>query len=359
MSDAPTLTRNKILSGDETLALSKIYDIGGCLSSCHEPKGRANVSFLLTTTTGSYVLRKSSPRKNLTGIRFEVGLLAFLRERDYPAPEIIPTRQGEKFVEHDGALYLLSRFIPGEPYDPANPNHLLEAGRKFGLYHSLVKLFPGPLYHRLAPLISLLGPEGSRPFADIEKFGSRLLGRDEQKRLADIFTRVRRQSEYLHQHLKDIYPRLLMLVIQGSYGQTALIFNDDTLAGLVDFDRAGHEIRALDLACSLKDFCSVHGKFRKDRQVDLDLNCCAKFLKAYQEVELIPEDELQVLPHIARARHVSTIIYRCNSFLSKDAVVPRDERQMQALLRKLDRETAWLEWLEKHEKELVAALRGG
>jgi homoserine kinase type II len=337
-------------------ALSRSYDVGEWLSASHEPKGRSNVSFLIATTTGKYVLRQSNPRKSAEGMLFEVGLMEFLRQRGYPAPEVVAARHGAKFIEHGGALYLLSRFIPGGHYDAENPGHFREAGKMFGLYHKVIRHFPGPAYQRFAPVVPSLGPEGGRPFADIENFGKRFLEPGEQRRLSDLFSYVRGQSQYLHSRLNDVYPRLLKLVIQGSYGRTALIFDGDNIVGVVDYDRAAYELRALDLACSIKDFCSIHGKFRKERQVALDYGLCRKFLAAYQELEPLPGDELQVLPDIMRTRHVLTIIHRCNSFLLKAADAPRVEKQVRKLVQKLERESAWLEWLEKHEGELASAL---
>lgn len=355
----PVSGRSKVLAEDEVRALSGMYDIGAWLSWSHEAKGHANVSFLIETATGKYVLRRSNPRKSLSGIRFEVSLVDFLRKRGYPAPEVIPVRDGERFCERMGTFYLLSRLISGGPYDPENPSHLLEAARRLGTYHGLVRQFPDPVRHLPAPAMAILGPQGNRSFAEIEKSASRLLDNEEQKRLVDLFSCVRRQSEQVHHQLEEIYPRLLKLAIHGSYGRSALIFDGDTIVGVVDYDRAAYEIRALDLAYSIKEFCFVHGKSRKELHVALDYDHFRLFLAAYQEVEPLPGEELQVLPLILRMRHVVKVVNLCNSYILKDAAVPREERQMRRLVLKLEREATWLEWLAKHHEELVSTLRAG
>ncbi|MBI5583663.1 MAG: phosphotransferase, partial [Deltaproteobacteria bacterium] len=317
--------------------------------------GRSNVSLTITTPGGEYILRRSNPRKSLQSIRFEVALIDFLREKGYPAPEIVPARDGKKFVEQNGTFYLLSKCISGRPFDPGNPLHLREAGRALGNYHNLVKHFPG-LTPVSASMMSGLGPEGGRSFPAIEQFGGRFLDQEEKKRLSRLFSYVRGRSETIRSRLEDSYPRLLKLVVHASFGQSALLFDQDTLAGVLDYDRAVYEIRALDLAYSIKELCHRHNEFRETGQVKLDFDCLRSFLKVYRQVSPLPEEELQVLPLIFGARHVLKIIDKCNGFLSKDTVNPRQETHLRKQVFKLERETAWLAWLEGHEEELLAVL---
>jgi homoserine kinase type II len=349
----------KRLSDDVVGALSRAYDIGEWLSWSHEPRGHANATYLITAATGSYVLRKSESRKSLAGLRCETELIDFLRQKGYPAPEIIPARQGEKFLSHQGSFYLLTRLIPGGLYDPENPRHLLEAGGGLGLYHKLVKDFPGPFFQRLAPLLWHLGPEGSASFPAIEDFGRRYLGPGEQARLADMLSYTRQQAGFLYSQLAGIQPCLSPLMIQASYGQSALIFNNDTLVGVVDYDRATHDVRGLDLAYSLETFCHHHDKSGPEPRVVFDFERCRNFLRGYREVEPVPGEELQVMPLVFQARHIIKIGDKLNTFVAKDAVAERDERKFRKhVLLVLVGETAWLKWWAGHTRELLAAFHG-
>ena len=357
-TDKPVPAR-KLLAADVAGVLEKSYDVGAWLSWSHEPRGHANASFVIDAATGKYVLRRSEPRKRIEGLRFEVELIDFLRQRGYPAPEIVTARSGDKFVNHLGKLYLLTRLIPGGPYDPGNPGHLIEAGRGLGRYHRLVKNFPGPFFHRLAPMMSHLGPEGAASFPVIEDFGRRLLPPGEQARLTHMLSDARRRSQSLHLQLADIHPRLPLLVIQASYGQSALIFDRDTLAGVVDYDRATMEVRGLDLAYSMETFCHHHDKSGAEPRVVFDFDLCRRFFAAYREVEPVPEEELQAFPLMFQARHIIKIVNNINMFIDKDAVMPRDEAKLRKhVLLVLEGETAWLKWWAGHDRELIAALHG-
>ena len=157
-----TPTNRDVLPYEVVDALGKAYKIGDWLDWQRTPQGSTNISFFVTASSGRYVLRCSTARKSLDAMQFEVRLIEYLRERGYPAPAIIPTRRGEEYAEHNGTFYLMTAFIPGSPYDPEDMSHLLAAGRGLGLYHQLVKDFPGPYYYRPSPVLTSLGPTGVR-----------------------------------------------------------------------------------------------------------------------------------------------------------------------------------------------------
>ena len=64
--------------------------------------------------------------------------------------------------------------------------------------------------------------------------------------------------------MADIYPSLNKLIIHGSFGRSALIYDRERLIGIVDYDRATHEIRAMDLAYTIKAFCRIHDQYSED-----------------------------------------------------------------------------------------------
>src|SRR5919198_5182447 len=160
-----TLPAQGVLSGEERDALARAYDLGDWLTWQHTPKGKANASFFVTTSRGRYVLRRSRSRKSDASLRSEVSLIAYLRRQGYPAPEVIPARRGEGYAAHDGTFYLLTAFIPGGPYDPANPRHLRAAGGGLGRYHRLARAFPPPSASPPPPPPPPLGARGPRPLA--------------------------------------------------------------------------------------------------------------------------------------------------------------------------------------------------
>ncbi|HKZ50958.1 MAG TPA: phosphotransferase [Dehalococcoidia bacterium] len=336
-------------------ALRRSYSVGDWLSWERTPKGSSNVSFFVTTSSGRYVLRRSNPRKSAAAISFEVRLVDYLRKRGYPAPEVIKTRSGEGYAEHDGTLYVMTSFIPGSSYDPESPGHLLAAGRGLGLYHRLANDFSGPYVYRTMPDFTVIQPS-IRHLAEIERLAGRSLNDKERRCLEDAFTCIRSQLIRVHRGMTESYRSLSKLVIQGSYGRSALIFDGDALVGVVDYDRATFEIRAIDLAYTVKAFCRIHDQQSGEYRVGLDYERCRELMTAYQEVEALPKRELQALPLIFRGQRLLKVLNKCENFLRKNAIVPQETKDVRKLATMAEREAVRVRWLEEHSGDLVAVL---
>ena len=345
-----------VIPGEVVEALNAAYSVGDWLSWERTPKGSSNTSFFVTTSLGKYVLRRSNARKTAAAMRFEVSLVDYLRANDYPAPELIRARQDEGYVEHEGVLYLMSAFIPGEPYDPENRNHLVAAGRGLGLYHRLAREFTtGHVYDPPTPALADLGPRGVSRLAQVERFARGFLSAEEKGRLDEAFSYIRSQFTGVYRELVEAYPRLGKLIVHGSFGRSAIIFEGDELAGVVDYDRAVSEIRGIDLAYTLKAFCRIHDAGSEDYRVGLDYLEARALLDAYREVEPLPESEITALPLIFRAQRLAKVLNKCDNLLTKNAVVPQEEKDLRKVAIMAEREAIRLRWLEEHSQDLLAA----
>jgi len=346
------------LAPETVEALQRLYDIGEWLAWERTPKGSSNVSFFLTTTCGRYVLRQSNRRKSGTALRFEVRLIDYLRSRGYPAPEPVPTWTGEQYADVDGHLFLMTAFIPGSPYDAGREAHLVAAGRGLGLYHRLVAEFPGPYYHQPSPFLIALGTRGLGRLAEVQLATRALLSAGERRRLEDALARVGGQLVRVQKALGELYRDLPKLIVHGSFGRSALIYRDDELVGVVDYDRASLEARAMDLAYSVKAFCRVHDDGSPEHRIGLDYPRCRAFLDAYREVEPLAAEELRSLPLIFRAQRLAKVLRKCHNFLVKNAMVPQQPKDARKLMVMLEREAVRLRWLEEHAADLQIALAG-
>jgi Ser/Thr protein kinase RdoA (MazF antagonist) len=347
--------RKLVVLPDEAIEkLRRAYDIGDWLSWERILEGRSNHSFFVTASSGTYVLRRSNPRKNAEAVRFEVQLIDHLRERGYPAPRIIPTRGGERYVEHDGLFYLMTALIAGNPYDPENPEHLLAAGDGLGRYHRLVSTLSGSYYAPRSSLLTNLGPEGIGVLDEVKGLAEPFLDIEERKRLQDSVSYLQNQFVGVHRAIVDVYPGLSKLVIHGSFGGSALLFAGDTLTGVVDYDRARFEVRAMDLAVTIKALCR-DDKSGENYWVGLDYARCRDLLAAYREVEPLPKEELRALPLIFRGQHLAKVRERCKNLVNKNAAIPQEEKDVRRKVAKVEKETARLRWLETHGADLLAA----
>ena len=359
---AQTARKLVVLPDEAVDMLHRAYDIGDWLSWERILEGRSNHSFFVSASSGNYVLRRSNTRKSVgkdaEAVRFEVRLIDHLRERGYPAPQIIPTRGSERYVEHDGLFYLMTAFIAGSSYDPENPEHLLAAGDGLGRYHRLVRTLSGPYYAHRSSLLTNLGPEGIGVLDEVKLLAEPFLDIEERKRLQDSVSYLQNQFVGVYRAIVEVYPGLSKLVIHGSFGGSALIFAGDTLIGVVDYDRARFEVRAMDLAVTIKGFCR-DDKSGEDYWVGLDYARCRDLLAAYREVETLPKEELRALPLIFRGQHLGKVRERCENLVNKNAVVPQEDKEVRRKVTKVEKETARLRWLETYGTDLVAAFVDG
>ena len=359
---ALTARKLVVLPDEDVDMLCRAYDIGDWLSWERIQGGRSNHSFFVTASSGNYVLRRSNTRKsvgkNAEALRFEVRLIDHLRERGYPAPQIIPTRGGERYFEHDGLFYLMTAFIAGSSYDPENPEHLLAAGDGLGRYHRLVSTLSGPYYAHRSSLLTNLGPEGIGALDVVERLAQPFLDIEERKRLHDSVSYLQNQFVDVPRAIVEVYPGLSKLVIHGSFGRSTLLFAGDTLIGVVDYDRARFEVRAMDLAVTIKGFCRDY-ESGEDYWVGLDYARCRDLLAAYREVESLPKEEFRALPLIFRGQHLAKVQERCQNLVNKNAVVPQEAKDVRKLATKIEQETARLRWLETHSDDLLAAIVDG
>jgi Ser/Thr protein kinase RdoA (MazF antagonist) len=346
-----------VLTGTDVDLLRRVYDIGEWVTWDRTPTGYTNHSFFIATSTGRYVLRRSNMhwkiRKGAEAMRFEARLIDHLRKRGYPAPRIVPTREGERHFTHQGAFYLMTASIAGGPYEEGNTAHLLAAGEALGRYHRLARTLSGPSYAS-APT---LDPRAISALDKAEHLVAPFLSAAERGDLRNQTSYLRGQFASIPRTLAEGYPESNKQVIHGSFSESCLIFVGDALAGVLDYDRARYEAVATDLAIAIRSFC--HHKGRDGRYwIDLDYTRCRDLLAAYQEVNPLPEEELRALPLGLRQHSAIQVLKRCDNFIWRNSVAPQEEARARKLAKRLGAGAARLRWLEEHSRELVAAFVG-
>lgn len=235
---------------DEIKRVLNFYDLGELRTTCRVEQGVVNDNWIVETVRGRYFLKRRHPElKNAELIRAQHELIQHLRHSGFPAPAIIPTQRGETLLILDGEFYEIQEFIEGKPYEQTNEAHFIAAATALGFYHAYVQNFtsqalcngdrlycPIVLTSNLSILsIELELCQGS-PFADfVQALASHAM--DLSSRLSSC----------------EQLPRL---VIHGDYHAGNLIFKNDYIVGVVDYDKARHQPRVVELAEALIYFAS-------------------------------------------------------------------------------------------------------
>lgn len=196
--------------------------------------GVENSNFFVSTEHGEYVLTLFE-RLAEHELDFYLGLMSHLAARSYPCPQPLAG---------DGALWrplagkpaaLVSR-LPGRCIEQATPEHCRQIG------HSLARL------HVLAAdyLPRLPNPRGAAWRAAA---AARLLDKLPATEAAQL------EAELAFQQAQD-FSRLPRGIVHADLFRDNVLWQGDTLSGVLDFYFAGEDVLLFDLAVAANDWCA-------------------------------------------------------------------------------------------------------
>jgi homoserine kinase type II len=320
-------------------ALLVRYELG-TLHGCHFlARGHVNEKWILETSRGRFLLKRRHPGlQDPALIAGQHALLRFLVEAGFPAPNIVPTCDGATFVETGGHCYEVQGYIVGTPCEEDRPAHLAAAAHMLGRYHGAVRGFDHALLHR-----------------PVARYGAETLqrivaGRVRAWRAAGLLHlepeigALLRRVDDLVAGLADLGP-LPELVIHGDYYADNLLFCDDRIVGVVDYDLAHWAPRAVEVAEALIYF--ARERSRRFRAIVypgvLDLVLACDFVRAYLEIAPLAESEICALPHLV------CTIWLCASL--EPPLGPPPGPEVASLV--LPEVLALVGWMERHAAGLI------
>lgn len=329
----------------------RAWDLGRWEDWHRTPKGSTNTSYFVTTDRGRFVVRISNQRKTDEGARREVALLDHLRSGGYPAPRVVPSRAGAGFERIGGRVCLVTERLPGAFPDLGDPHHLAESARALARFHQEGRRLPEPTRPIPGSEVGLL-EEGPALVARAGAIAVDLLGPDHRGH----FERVRSMVEPAFGRVGPVVVEsdgaLPVMVTHGSLGVSAVLFEGERLTGVLDYERAAREVRALDLAYTLRALT----RRPKEEPGAFDLPRMEAFMTTYREVEELAPGEAERLPDVLAAQRLLKVAGKCSNFVHKHAVHPQQPKDALKLTETLEDEIPRLRWLEEHRSDLLGAL---
>jgi homoserine kinase type II len=277
------------------------YRLGGLLGWVPIERGYVNEKWRLDTESGLYLLKRRHPSLGRPFlVHAQHALVRHLRKEDLPVPALAHTRDGKTTLSHEGQIYELQAYVAGDPFDPADAEHLAASARMLGSYHRAVRGFDHEALHR-----------------PLERYGAAALSRTvksllETWRFSETTAKdsalLRPLVQELDGHVRDLersyqsFGQLPELVIHGDYHGANLVFRDHRIVAVVDYDLAHWCPRAMEVAEAIIAFCTEpeleleHVVYRGA----LDLTLVDRFLTNYLEEALLSEAEIEALPDMIR-----------------------------------------------------------
>ena len=208
--------------------------------------GMNNLSWYVETPRGEYVLRVYQNTADRRRISYEHRLLGQLAETGLPfaVPAPVPIGTDETVtIAGDGQVAALFRRVPGERPRRGNAAHARLVGRALAQLHRGLRMVePGapperPTYgdldriHRLAPAPQEVA--STLPLTDDE-------------RVALAWTMVELIDE-----VPALYRSLPRQIVHGDYGPGNTLVLNERITAVLDFETAGPDLRAIDVALGL------------------------------------------------------------------------------------------------------------
>ncbi len=216
--------------------------------------GTANAGVIVDTGGGRLLLRRRNPRyARADWARFDHALFAHLRAEGLPAPEVVPTGEGEGWVVRGGQIYELFRYIEGGPHSAGDPGELADAGRVLARVHAATDRFEPPVvkdwprFHDPAPTLRGLRELAAQARAD----------RQAPQVIAALDGACELALALVTRLPDEAYWALPSAVVHGDYHPANLKFHGGRVVGLFDWDWSSRQPRMVDLADGLLFFCGV------------------------------------------------------------------------------------------------------
>lgn len=271
------------------------YDIGVIASINLLSRGTPRFpKYAVRAERGDFVLkRRKEPRAQIDRVAFTQSVHTTLASAGYPTPAVIQTkRRGGLVVFLNERLYELIQFVHGDRYDLSH-RHTFEAGRHLALMHRAAagieprgQPVTGGTYHDADGLREALRSIDPAEHPDAAGDANALA------ELADEALNAARGLGV------DGWPDT---VIHADWHPGNLLFNEHTVAGVLDFDTARLAPRAIDLALGALQFSLTS---RTENPAEWPEHADTDRLRAFVEgydAETNPRTskaEIEALPHL-------------------------------------------------------------
>lgn len=338
----------------EIEAVLRRYDLGAApqvrpfkAGSSLSPKA------LVDTQRGTFLLKRRAPgRDDPIKVAFAHELQVYLRQRQFPLPHLQGTAVGNNtMLQLHNAVYEVFEYLPASPYDHSEAA-ARDAGRVLALYHKLLAKYQA----RFEP------PAGCiHHHADVyHTLNSRL--KAFRKRVQDVPTEYLDEMRALLGALLDYYqtasgaadalgiaqwPRQ---ITHADWHPSNVLFIEHVVVGVIDFDSARVQQRAVDVANAAVQFCTHFDALSNPMEwpPEINLQTFRAFLEGYDSVQVLSLPEVEAIPHLM-----------IEAIIAEPVLAARRARDLEGF----DAYAPWLamarrkaEWIRSHHETAVTPM---
>jgi homoserine kinase type II len=301
-------------------------------------QGINNLTQIIETATGNYILRTYDADRHLEHIGYELSLLRALQQASLPfriaAP--IPTVGGELFAIYSGKIITLLPWLPGRPPQNDNLDQAQAAGQALA---ELVKALADIQIETTFEVVPF-PPSGDFEAwgkTDVDSVSSIVrqlpLTKEEQSQILALVGKTQAATP-------SLYRVLPVQILHRDYDQSNILMDGDTVTGVLDFEFCGPDLRILDLAYALSQWPSGWWNTGQEWQI-IDA-----FGKGFLQGQRLSPTELEMLPLVFRLRRVTSLFFRFGRYARK-------LETPESMLEHVQEALSFERWLQLHEDQLL------
>ena len=274
------------------------YDLGEITAIRDFIRGsRRSPKVVIDSSRGRFLFkRRARGLDELAKVNFTHEIQQHLTMRDFPLPELIPTKDARTVLVLEENVYEMFEFVTGSGYD-GSPAATFDSGRTLAMYHSLLADFqaahrpPSGSYHNADSIrqavrntVSSL-PLAGRPPAHV------VTGAAEWLHHSYVMCAEQADSAGL--------PNWPKQTVHGDWHPGNMLFRGHAVAAVVDYDAARWQQRVIDLANGALQFSIIGGGNDPAAWPDeADVARLGQFVQGYASLCLVSERELDTIPYL-------------------------------------------------------------
>jgi len=273
------------------------YDLGVVSSITEFERGsRRAPKVVIDSDRGRFLYkRRAKGRDDLPKVAFTHQIQLALAGQNFPLPHLIGTRpENNSMLVLNEHIYEMFEYIEGVTYD-GSLESTYHAGHVLGLYHKLLAGFessyepPSGSYHNAKAIHRAIGDTvRSLPVED-DTSASELS--DAVESLSVTYVRCAQTVNDLGMNRWD------RQIVHGDWHPGNMLFRDQNVVGVIDYDAARLQQRTIDLANGALQFSIIGGAEDPTSWPEhIDLVRFRSFLQGYDKVNIVSVAELKCIP---------------------------------------------------------------
>ena len=269
------------------------YDLGAVTAFKGIAEGVENSNYILETDKGGYILTLYEKRVKAADLPFFLGLMDHLAANGFPSPVPVHGRDGQALRRLCNRKAAIITFLRGVSVHHPTPEHCRAVGVTLARLHLAGAGFKMTRENDLSL-------SGWRKLLDA-------CGTRADELMPDLSAELEAELVVLEAAWPEALPKG---VIHADLFPDNVFFLGQELSGVIDFYFACNDFFAYDVAVCLNAWC-----FEADRS--FNVTKARNMISAYQLVRPLSDDELRLLPLLARGAAMRFLLTRLFDWLNR------------------------------------------